>query len=91
MAILAEILPLSGLTDVAIGAALTYGVFRKNFYAAVGLLCLYLFSIGTTIIEGGKSTVISAIFSIPFLYFYTQGIIATYKYKKILIKQREIK
>jgi serine/threonine-protein kinase len=71
------------LTDVALIAGLTFGIYRKSRACAVLMFVYFLISKGVQF-AGGNIPVFGVLLAIFFLVFYFQGIQGTFAYRKAL-------
>ena len=67
--------------DVFLVAGLTYGIYRRNRYAAVGMLVYFIVSKILMFAEGGRPS--GVIWALLFLYLYVQGVRGTFQYHKL--------
>lgn len=73
------------LLDVALIAGLTYGIYRRNRYCALGMLIYYLTCKFIAAASTGKFT--GGIMAIIFAYFFFQGTRASFKLHKYMHKE----
>ena len=76
------------LVDVALIAGLTYGIYRKNRFSALGLLIYFVGSKLVMAASTGQFT--GGFLSLLFAYFFFQGTKATFQIRKHLIETGEI-
>ena len=76
------------LLDVALIAGLTYGIYRKNRFCALGLLIYFVISKFVSAASSGQFA--GGFFALLFAYFYLQGTIAAFKIHKHKIETGEI-
>lgn len=76
------------LLDVALVLGLTYGVYKKNRYSALGLLIYFVVSKIIMVATTGQFS--GGIVSLLFIYFYFQGTKATFQLHKLLLETREL-
>ncbi|MFK5856211.1 MAG: hypothetical protein QM503_08785 [Bacteroidota bacterium] len=76
------------LLDVALIAGLTYGIYRKNRYCALGLLIYFIVSKFAMAASTGQFP--GGFISLLFAYFFFQGTRATFQIHKHKIDNREI-
>ncbi|NCN09310.1 MAG: hypothetical protein GW938_05645 [Leptospira sp.] len=76
-----------GLIDVAILAALTYGVYKRNRYSALSLLLYFI--IGKIVSFNTNSGFYGILFGIIFSYFYFQGVRACFHLHKLTNNKEE--
>lgn len=72
------------LVDVALIAALTFGIYRKSRFCAVAMLAYFIISKILIFAESGKPT--GLVTALIFLYFYAQGVQGTFAYRKLAKK-----
>lgn len=70
--VLGGLIGLWSLIDVAIGAALSYGTFRANRFAAVGLLAFYVLNQAVTRIAAGEAGGLWLV--VLFVLLFVQGV-----------------
>ena len=73
------------LIDVALVAGLTYGIYRKNRFCALGMLVYFVASKFITAASTGKF--MGGVLSIVFVYLFFQGTRAAFKLHKYLPKE----
>lgn len=76
------------LLDVAFLAGLTYGIYKKNRFCALGLLIYFIISKFALLASNGQFT--GGLLSLIFVYFYFQGTRAAFKIHKQKIENGEI-
>ena len=69
------------LIDVVLIFILAFGIYKKSRFAATFMLLYFLLSKIWIIVETGKP---SGFWSLIFLYFYFQAMVATYRYHKLV-------
>ena len=68
------------LVDVALMAALSYGVFRKSRTCAILLLALFALNKILMLVEAG--TVSGLPLTLVFFYFFIQGVVGTFQFHR---------
>lgn len=74
------------LIDVAIIFSLAFGIFKKSRTCAVLMLTYFIISKIILMMEQGKPTGI--VMALVFIYFYWQGVTATFAYHKLKKEHR---
>ena len=69
------------MVDVFLVAGLTWGIYRKSRFAAVGMLVYFVISKIIMFAEGGRPS--GAIWALLFLYLYVQGVRGTFQYARL--------
>ena len=73
------------LIDFALATGLTFGIYRKNRFCALGMLIFYIFGRFCIAAQTGKFA--GAFISLIFAYFFFMGTIAAFKIHKYKIRE----